>query len=254
MKVIGYCALLYGREYLFWAIRSVIDYIDEFHVIYDQTGHGSHGHVTDRECPDKRSELISEATRAAGDKLRWHDAGPFAYEGQQRDSIHQYAPDADIILVVDADELWPESFLQMLRYNDYKAVSDTGDLPKRWRLPMIHFWRSFYRAILHDPAYPERVIFPHGQRNEAWTCSDCRPICHMGYAQRSDLVEFKQHTHGHKDQWRQDDWFHSVFMANAQANCHPVGSDYWTPERVNPWDYMPAFMTDHPYANLEVIP
>jgi hypothetical protein len=262
MKVVSYTALLYGKDYLYYAIKSVIDHVDEHHVIYDQTGHGSHGHITDRECPDTRWELISEATRAAGNKLRWHDAGPFAHEGQQRDFIFQCATDADVILVVDADEIWAEGLAQRL-----VDVAVRYPTTKYWRVPMIHFWRSFHRAVLHDPAYPVRAILKGGQSEltlsaggtDAYGYSDwagvVKYINHMGYAQRSEIVEYKQHTHGHRNEWRRDiDWFNDKFMANAQQDCHPVGSDYWNPETVDPWQYLPEFMKDHPYAKLEVIP
>lgn len=250
MKIIAYTALLYGTDYLGWAIRSVIDYIDEYHVIYDQTGHGSHGHVTDRECPDKRWDLINIATNAAGDKLRWHD-GAFAHEGYQRDAIYQYAPDADAYLTLDADEIWADGCAAYCRY-----LAESGQF-RTIRPQMIHYWRSFYRAVMHDPALPVRVTIPKGDDREftlSRTKLDDQLINHMGYAQRSELVEFKQHTHGHKGEWRKDDWFNTVFMANAQTNCHPVGSEYWNPETVNPLDYMPAFMKDHPYFDLDVIP
>lgn len=249
MKVIAYTALLYGKDYLYWAIKSVIDYVDEYHVIYDATGHGSHGHVTDRECPDKRWELINQATAAAGDKLRWHDGGPFAHEGRQREAIHQYAPDADVILVLDADEIWHPLTVK-------GALSAVENNPQfnQWRVSIIHYWRSFYRCVLHDPAFPVRIINKRATDTREHHVVPGMPINHMGYAQRSEIVEYKQHTHGHKGEWRKDDWFNTVFMANAQTTCHPVGSEYWNPEAVNPWDYMPEFMKNHPYANMEVIP
>jgi len=246
MKIIAYTALLYGTDYLGWAIRSVIDHVDEYHVIYDATGHGSHGHVTDRTCPDTREQLFAIAQGAAGDKLRWHDAGPFAHEGYQREAIHMFAPDADVILVLDADEIWPEA--------DWRAIFSNDDAVRlrRIRMPIIHFWRSFHRAVLHDPAFPERFIIP-GAPEGSWTMHGT-PICHMGYAQRIEIVEFKQHTHGHKGEWRRDcDWFNDKFMANAQEDCHPVGSEYWWPEQVNPLDYMPSWMSEHPYFGKEVI-
>jgi len=248
MKIIAYTALLYGVDYLQYAIKSVIDHVDEYHVIYDATGSGSHGHVTNLICPDTRWQLINLASNAAGDKLRWHDAGPFAHEGMQREAIHQYAPDADVILVLDADEIWPDglapSCISLAEMNSHIA---------RWRVPIIHYWRSFYRCVLHDPAFPERVIRKGGDGTAQVPFNV--PINHMGYAQRSEIVEFKQHTHGHKNEWRHDcDWFNDKFMANAQTDCHPVGSEYWNPESVDPLDYMPAFMVYHPYFNLEVIP
>lgn len=245
MKVISYTALHYGKEYLYYAIRSVIDHVDEHHVLYSPVG--SHGSRTDRPCPDTRDELMAQATRAAGDKLRWHD-GYWDYEGQQRDSITQYAPDADVILVVDADEIW-----HPLTVRGALSAVEANPQYKQWRVSMIHFWRSFSRAILHDPAYPTRVINTRSTEGRETTLVPGMPICHMGYAQRPAIVEYKQHTHGHIGQWRKDDWFNTVFMTDAQSNCHPVGSEYWNPEPVDPADYMPAFMREHPYWNLPVI-
>lgn len=246
MKVIAYTALHYGHDYLEWAIRSVIDHVDEYHVLYSPIG--SHGHRTDRKCPDDRWTLISDATRGAGDKLRWHD-GTWNYEGQQREAIHQYAPDAEVILVLDADEVWSEGLAA-------KCISAAKgySLTRRFRVPIIHYWRSFYRCVLSDPAFPERIICPKNPNGEETLGLDGF-INHLGYAQRSEIVEYKQHTHGHKGEWRRDvDWFQDRFMANAQVDCHPVGSQYWNPEPVNPADYMPEFMKDHPYFNMEIIP
>lgn len=247
MKVIAYTALLYGTDYLGWAIRSVIDHIDELHIIYDSTGHGSHGHRTERECPDSRWELINIATNAAGDKLRWHDGGPYSFEGQQRDAIYGYAPDADVILVLDSDEIWPDGLAQATILQVMMTEART------YRIPIIHYWRSFHRCVLHDPAFPVRAIVPSRATDE-W-CIDYKPINHMGYAQRSEIVNFKLTTHGHRGEFRRDvDWFNDVFVANRQTDCHPVGSEYWNPETVNPLDYMPIWMKDHPYFNLDVIP
>jgi hypothetical protein len=257
VNVIAYSCLHYGKDYLASAIRSVIDHVDEYHVLYSATG--SHGHHTTTPCPETRDELYAIADSAAGGKLRWHD-GTWAHEGYQRDSIHVYAPDADVILVVDADEIWSDG-LALTAIGQYSEGLLIGC--QRWRLPMIHYWRSFYRAVLHDPAYPERVIFPKAS-NEWGHASYINPspdgkrraIQHMGYAQRSEIIRYKLETHGHRGEFRRDvDWFNDVFMANRQHDCHVVGSEYWNPETVNPFEYgMPSFMIGHPYANMDVIP
>lgn len=245
MKIISYTALLYGVDYLEYAIRSVIEAVDEHHVIYSPIG--AHGSRTDIPCPETRDELYAAAERGAGKKLRWHDAGPFAWEGQQRDSIHQYVPDADVILVVDADEVWSEGLADTILSN-----------VKNWRrarirVPIVHYWRSFYHCVTHDPAFPIRVLKPQevDQREES---VPTLPIHHFGYAQRPEIVNYKQLTHGHKGEWRKDDWFNSIFMANRQTDMHPVGSQYWNAETVDPFALgLPEWMREHPYAKLEVI-
>lgn len=261
MKVIAYTALHYGSDYLGWAIRSVIDHIDEYHVLY--SAQGSHGSRTDLVCPDTRETLYTIAENAAGDKLNWHD-GDWTQEGQQRDSIFEYAPAADVIVVLDADEIWPSGLIRMILSCPPPIGVD------KYRLPMIHMWRSFWKGILHDPAYPVRIIYPkweHGN-GETITLSEVtvasfngdyqektEPIVHLGYAQRPEIVQYKQHTHGHKGEWRKDvDWFNDVFMNNERTkDLHPVGSDYWNYELVYPLDYMPAFMVEHPYFTMATI-
>jgi hypothetical protein len=241
MKVVGFTALHYGREYLAYAIRSIIDYIDEYHVAY--TAIGSHGHRTQVRCPETRDELYTIAKSAAGNKLRWHD-GEWPHEGAQRDSISEYAPDADMIIVLDADEVWSDWTMEGLLHHKPSTKF------RRLRIPIIHYWRSFYRCVLHDPAYPVRVIYPQAPNAEETLSlkTTAEPINHFGYAQSPEIVEYKILTHGHKGEWRKDvNWFKDRYLANAQIDCHPVGSEYWNPERVDPADYLPRFMTEHPY-------
>lgn len=246
MKVVGFTCLHYSKEYLEYAIRSVIDHVDEHYVVYSPIG--SHGHRTDRVCPDTREELYAAAQRGAGDKLRWSE-GEFAHEGLHRGRIHELAPDADCIVVVDADEVYPTNFFPDREVFDLSPML----MPRYVRVPIIHYFRSFYRCVLHDPAWPVRIVYPKASPGET-TLGGFPPINHFGYAQRPEIVEYKQHTHGHKGEWRRDvDWFADVFMANRQHDTHPVGSEYWNPEAVNPLDYMPAWMAEHPYYNLQVI-
>ena len=249
-KVVGFTALLYGKDYLAWAIRSIIDHIDEYHIAYSPIG--AHGHRTEIPCPETREELYAIASAAAGNKLHWHD-GEWAHEGLQRDSIHEYAPDADVIVVLDADEIWHSELIQWA-VNPLDGTGETRG--QRIRIGMIHYWRSFYRAVIHDPACPVRVIYPKIKPSEG--CLDSRHIkqviSHLGYAQRPEIVQYKQLTHGHRNEWRKDvDWFADKYMANAQTDCHPVGSEYWNPERVDPLDYMPRWMMEHPYYHMQVI-
>lgn len=242
MKTIAYTALHYGRDYLASAIRSIIEHVDEYYVLYSAIG--SHGHAAPIPCPETRDELHAIAAAAAGDKLRWFE-GYWPYEGLQRDSIHALVPDADVVLVLDADEIWRDVGTQI------ELAAAAG--ARRVRVNMVHFWRSMHRAVLHDPAFPERIIFPKRSNGEATIMH--LPIAHMGYAQRSEIVSYKLLTHGHRGEFRRDcDWFQDVFMANRQTDCHPVGSEYWNPETVNPLDYMPAWMAEHPYFSLETVP
>lgn len=252
MRVVGMTILHYGREYLDAAIRSVIDHVDAHYIFYTDTG--SHGSRVEQRCPESRDELMAIAQGAAGEKLRWFE-GRYDYEGQHRERIHHYEPDADVIVVVDADEVWDSGLIQMVTR---KAI--VGDNARRLRVPMIHYWRSFYHAILHDPAYPIRVIYPKSPDVET-TYTPARvggaPLVmhHFGYAQSPSIVRYKWLIHGHRGELRHDvDWFNDVYMANRQFDCHPVGSDAWNPETVDPFALgLPEHMRAHPFAGMQVI-
>lgn len=243
--IAAYTALHYGSPYLEWAMRSVLPWVDKYYILY--SAQGSHGTRNGRRLPDteSRENLQWIASQAAGRKLVWID-GDWTHEGQQRDSIYYYTQAMEMILVVDYDEIWPESTVDQA----IKWVQGTSS--RRYRLPMVHFWRSFRRCVLHDPAYPVRVLKPGGDDHECTLHTP--PIAHLGYAIPTWLLDYKMTIHGHRAQWRTDiDWRTEKWLANAQEDCHPVGSDYWNPEPVNPLDYLPHWMVQHRWYQAEVI-
>lgn len=251
MKVIAYCSLHYGREFLAHAIRSTIAAVDEFWVLYTPTP--SHGTQNGATCPDARDVLYTTAQEAAGHKFRWHD-GVYHWEGEHRDTIFSLVPDADLVLVVDADEVWADGLAQ--------HALDTAwadDTVRNWRVPIVHFWRAFDKAILHDPAYPTRVIRPPLPIEDATAATIERRhehdvIAHFGYAQRQAIIEYKMSIHGHKGEFRTDcDWFGDIYLENRQHDCHPCGHDTWNAETVEPLDWMPEFMREHEHYGKKVI-
>lgn len=245
-KIIAYCPLLYGSPYLAWSIRSVIDHVDAFYVLYSPVG--AHGHRTDVPCPDTHDQLFEITLSAAGSKLRWID-GEWPHEGAQREAIFGLVPDADVVLPVDYDEIHQDGLTDAL----IKAA--LSGYARTYRVPFRHYWRSFYKCFLHDPAFPVRVIAPKMAGGEMTIDTAGLAVNHLGYAIPASLMRWKWLVHGHKNELRRDcDWFTDVYEANRQYDCHPVGMDSWVAETVNPWQYMPAFMREHPYAEYEVIP
>lgn len=239
MKV-GYVCLHYGTCYLEWSIKSVIDDLDRLYVLYSPEG--SHGHKSNHPCPDKRADLLAAAQRGAGSKLEWVDAGVFGYEGQHRDTIHKLVPNADVIVRLDYDEIYPSGLLKDILFQ----VEHTN--ARRYRIPFVHFYRSFYGAILHDPAFPEIVTVP--SRADSETTLQTRPVAHMGYAIPAYLMRYKLSIHGHKNELRMgaDEYTDGIYLNRQRTtDLHPVGSDHWNISRVDPMDYMPRFMMEHPY-------
>lgn len=240
MKIISFTALHYGMDYLRDALLSVLDVVDEAWVLYSPIG--SHGHRTDTPCPEHMADLYRLACETAGDKLRWY-AGTWDYEGSQRDAIYQLAPDADIVLTLDADEVWPEGLAAA-------AIAELQGSGARYgRMALIHFWRSFGRAVLDDAAAPVRIVNKHG---EGETTLEGK-LLHFGYAQNSAVVRYKIETHGHKGEWRAE-WWAERWVPNAQRDVHPTGIDYWNPEAYDPTPLLTPSLHTHPYRTLEVIP
>ena len=252
MKTIAYTALHYGSEYLASAIRAAVNYVDEWHCLY--TPHPSHGHNSSAICPDTETDLHEIAWQAAGSKLRWH-VGNWHYEGQQRNSIHQYAPDADAILIVDSDEIYSEKLLENVASLIQLTSGYTGY--RTLRLPFVHFYRDFRHAVIHDPAYPQRVIFPHVQNTSdaTWDAHE-GSVAHMGYCQSAETIRYKLSIHGHKSELRcsADAYVDSIYLNEQRwTDLHPVGSEYWNAEVVNPFDYLPYWMADHPNCVKDIV-
>lgn len=240
-KVIGVCNLHYGAPYLRYAIQSIIDYVEEMWIVY--TPLPSHGTRTDLACPDSAPELLTECIHGAGDKLRWRE-GFFGNEAAHRGAIFEHAPDADVIMVLDSDEVWKTDQLERLI-----TEASKGDA-RNYCAYEMPFWRSFHRAM------PERLCAPVRAINVRSDNGNTRYVdaffSHMGYAQPTKYIDYKMRIHGHIADWRPE-WYVDKWLANAQADVHPTNLDFWYAQTVDPLDYLPEFMMSHPFAHMEVI-
>jgi hypothetical protein len=195
--------------------------------------------------------LKALAHKAAGNKLVWH-RGEWPHEGKQRDMIYEYEPDADIIVIVDSDEVWGR---EQLDYSIEYVITSMGRVARKartYRVPMVHYWRSFRRCITQDTSYPVRLICPK-QSGEREIPNEFGYINHFGYAIRPSLMRYKWLIHGHRGEYRTS-WFDEVYLnKDRQDDLHPVGSDSWNFDVINPLDYMPDWMQSHPFYNMEWI-
>jgi len=249
MKTIAYYALHYGKEYLAWSIRSVQDSVDEIHVLY--TDVPSYGHTTPMPCPDTEAELHEEAEQFLNKPLFWH-RGRWPNETEHRNAILPIARErgADLILVVDADELWDPTTLR-------EAVEEVrGRTEDIIRVNFIHFWRSWY-WVCKDPCMPTRFVRPGGERKDGYIRHMCNPVFHFGYAQKPETILYKQEIHGHKAEWRKG-WYENTFLAwkPGMTDVHPTcEKDFWHPETITPpmLHALGTIAGDHPYTKLEPI-
>lgn len=239
-KVIAYVALHYGAPYLDSAIQSVIDAVDELWILY--TPIGSHGYRARALCPDTREDLLGIAIQAAGSKLHWRE-GVWHGEGYQRDSIYSYAPDADIVITLDSDEIWKPDQLETLIRR--AAVGDA----RHYLAYEMPFWRSFSRAIPDRLCAPVRAV---NTRVPLGTEVAEASFAHFGYCQPTRYIEYKMLLHGHRADWRQE-WFVEKWLTNAQEDVHPTNRNFWHARPVNPLDYLPAWMQSHPFYSYEVV-
>jgi hypothetical protein len=248
---IAYYTLHYGKEYLAWSIRSIQDAVDEIHMLYTKTP--SFGHGTSLMCPDTEEELRSEAARFANKPIIWH-TGSWGNEGQHRNTILGIAAqrNANMILVVDADELWdPETAKTALqRVEDYNNAGTT-------RVRFVHFWRSL-DWVCYDAAMPNRITDTRHPLNKEWYLDpQSFPVLHFGYAQSEKLMDYKWHIHGHQNELRPD-WWNTKFLGWQPGvnDVHPTCSQgFWNPQKIEDplKSKVHELLHDHPYFGKEKI-
>lgn len=243
-KVAAVMCLHFGATYIPYAMRSVADIVDEFYIMYSPVP--NHGiFETPLSCPESRSDLLEAAYQVAPDRTRWFEYGLWRSEGEQFKAAWDYT-DADIILKLDCDEVWADDLLaQAIEHGIREAAYEV-------RVPLRHYWRSFYKAFTHDPAAPGRIyIRSNADLATTYAPADAtRRIHHFGYAFPVPLMRYKIGIHGHKREFTNPNWLEEVYIANRQTDCHPIGSEYWMQTSdVEP----PAIMLDHPYAMVNTI-
>ena len=249
MIVHSYTVLHYGRDYLSHALRSVYDYVDRLHIIYTPTP--SHGTMTEAAAPDSREELLAAAfAYDPAKKVYWYDIKNVTQEGPQRDMAvgicQQHG--AEMVLVVDCDEVWPEATLKAAL--DYAwQVNSARD----WLVNMTHFWRSFDWAC-RDNNWPVRIIdLRHIDKSVGYIPTELGDIYHFGYAVSDEVLRYKMSIHGHKAEFR-DNWYEDKWQAWPPAeDCHPTNdNNWWMPQ---PFDkqQLPALMHSHPFYEMERI-
>lgn len=254
MTVIACYILHYGKEWLKWSMRSVAPYVDGFLVSY--TDQPSHGHGTDLRCHETEEDLKTIVRGFAHThRVHW-TKNRFNHEGQHRESAVQDCVNmgADVVLVVDADEIWEPRHLAMTLAHVRNDINMyRGGRYHSYRVPFRHFWKST-SWVCNDPAQPTRVIVPHVRDNsEGYIPAEYGMVNHFGYAQSSNIVWYKMHIHGHKAEWRQEWWSEKfIHWQPGVIDVHPTNHDFWNPE---PFDEKKLYhlIGDHPYYGLDII-
>lgn len=253
MKTVSATILHYGLDYLGWAIRSVYDVVDECCILYTPTP--SHGHGTDAPPVETRTELMRAAVQFDHErKVHFYEIGNVIQENEHRNALINICKQsgADLVLVIDADEIWAEDVLRAALLHVWEMNS-----AREWRVNMVHLWRSFDYCC-RDDAWPARIIDLRHSSGVAYIPKELGEIYHFGYCVTDKVAYYKWLIHGHKDELRPD-WLETKWAAwPPVGDCHPTngrkadGSGWWDPE---PFDKgrLPGFMSEHPFYNLERI-
>jgi len=248
MNVQSYTVLHYGADYLSYALRSVYHFVDKLHIVYSP--HPSHGHHSDALCPEGRDLLLDTAYEYDPlNKVTWHDVS-HREEGRHRDAAVDICQrhGAELVLVVDADEVWPEETLAGVLSHVWDSTHDR----RNWLINFTTLWRSF-DWVVRDDLWPVRLIdLRHGD-GTAYVPRELGPIYHFGYAVRDQIMSYKWECHGHKGELRPG-WLDTKWAAwPPPPDCHPTNDrDFWRPE---PFDRtaLPPLMRGHPFWGLEKI-
>jgi hypothetical protein len=245
--IVAYSVVHYGSDYIGYAIKSVYDHVDKILIFY--TNKPSHGHSSNLNNPDSRDRVKNAAYNTFGDpqnKIIWEE-GNWEHEGKHRDHAVDTAAKhgADVVLVLDTDEIWPKDVLE--KFLDQVTKSTRYQFGIR----MLTFWRNF-STICIDDMLPIRAKKPKiSNRDYEWI--DGR-VLHFGYARKSEDIAYKISCHGHSNEWDKN-WYSKKFLGwpgCGNADLHPTCKNTWAAQ---PYDKttLPEFMKSHPYYNLEII-
>lgn len=241
MKVCGYIMLHYGAEYLEVAIKSIEPVCDKIFIIYSQKP--SHSHSTDMENPEKEWQLKFIAQNTSP-KVEWCSYERFAHEGQHRGEIFNLCEGFQMVVNVDADEVWDTEVLK-------QSLEDASKLDNRFIQVngFVHFWKSF-NHICTDGFLPVRIINLHSD-NPVQGCVNGK-IYHFGYAQKLEIMEYKTKIHGHKSEIREDWWNKYLDWKEGDEDVHIVSKNLWTPYRFDKTT-LPEILKNHENYNKDVI-
>lgn len=247
-KILAYCPLHYGAEYLDAAIRSIAPFVDKIVILYSPEP--SYGFGTVHRCPESREQLFDIACNAIDkynvpEKLQWVDMRA-DHEGDHRGLIYGYSEGYDGILAFDADEVFEpadvEGFINQGLDSEYRFIGVEG---------YINFWKSF-NWVCYDGFTPIRFynLKAAGGKDTA----KCR-IYHFSTAQSFQMMDYKLKIHGHKNEIRPE-WLHTTYKLwtpqNNYGDLHLVAYGLWHPVQFDKTT-LPEILKQHPNYNKEEI-
>lgn len=246
MKVLGFMTIHYGVEYLKESLQSVVNHVDEMVVAY--TKHPSHGRTTKNVCPDSEEDIFLICKEVLGDKLIWRRSESYQSEAHHRDMRYKHSSGYDLILTIDADEVFKTSELdEALKYayeHNERYYGIKG---------YVNFWRSFNFAC-YDGFRPIRIENLH-TANQLQNHECPLTIYHFSTAQSEPVMRYKYKIFGHASEVRPN-WLNSIYYAwtpeNQIQDIHCVAFGLWN---AVPFDKttLPDYLKSHVNYSKDLI-
>lgn len=236
----------YGIEYLKESLLSIKDHVDGMVISY--THKPSHGFKTILECPDKAEDIRKICEDVLGDKLIWDEAEFYGAEFQHRNVAKKYSQGFDLIISIDADEVFEPTEIEIaLKYaytNKERFYGIKG---------YLNFWRSFNWICL-DYFRPFRI--ENLKRNNSDRNTECPlTVYHFSTAQSRELIAYKYSCFWHSNEIRENyltEIYDKWTPENNFGDLHPVSLNLWNAIKYDK-NKLPNFMHSHPNFNKLLI-
>lgn len=239
MRVIGFMPLHYGKEYLKESLLSIKDYVEKMVIAY--TYKPSQGHKTTLINPDTKEQLFEICNEVLGNKLIWDEAESYSMENQHRNVVLKYATGFDLIVSIDADEVFEQTEI-----NNALNYAYTHNERYYGIKGYLNFWRCFDYVCL-DGFRPIRIQNLNNHNNlQNLECP--LTIYHFSTAQSRELMEYKYSCFGHASEIRKNylnDIFYKWTQENNFGDLHPVSFDLWNAVKYDK-NKLPDILKSHP--------
>lgn len=240
MRVLAYYPLHYGAEYLEASIQSIYSQVEKIIILYSPNP--SFGFHSEIRCPESEEQLKAIALKF--DKVEWIRVDANS-EHSHRGAIKQYSEGYDLLLAVDADEVWlPESLTDCL------DTAYHGEFGRYNVLGFIHFWKSF-GYIVADSFAPGRIYNLH--KDQSKETAIWGRVYHFGYAQSQAIMDYKMSIHGHRSEIRRE-WPELYRNWTPESkDLHPTSYGVWPQAMAFDKNQLPEFLKQHPNFSKDVI-
>lgn len=239
MKVLGFCAIHYGLELLEQALRSVVDVVDKFYMVYSQQP--SFGFAGALKCPDTEASIHRIAQEVLGDKLIWESYDRFGSEAEHLAMCYRQTAGYSVLLRIDADEIFvdAEEMVEHAYSGSARYYACTG---------FKHFFKDWehYHMDAHCPVRLENL-----RRDNLNTDKIEGEVLHLGWAQNERTIRYKLSTFSHANEIVPGFWDKYLRWepGSHETDLHPVYPEIWNQTLRYDKTQMPTYMQQHPRFN-----